>query len=101
MSATDYEEDGLEHPEPDNTLIRPSTRCGHRLDPDGPVYDNKKLADTSLVFLIIVGLPAHPRIAASLLSYLLWPRRNLAKDVIGTSCQHNMHRRANCLCARK
>ena len=40
-SATDYEEDGLEHPEPDNALIRPSTRCGHRTDPDGPVHDNK------------------------------------------------------------
>ena len=41
VSATDYEEDGLEQPEPDNTLMRPSTRCCYRLDPDGPVHDNK------------------------------------------------------------
>ena len=41
VSATDYEEGALEHPEPYNTPIRPSTRCGHRLDPDVPVHDNK------------------------------------------------------------
>ena len=40
-SATDYKQGGLEHPELENTIIRPSARCGHRLDPDGTVYDNK------------------------------------------------------------
>ena len=41
VSATDYEEDGLVRPDPDNTPMRPTTRCGHRHDPDGPVHDNK------------------------------------------------------------
>ena len=41
VSATDYEEGGLVHPEPDDTLMRPTARCGHRHDPDGPVHDNK------------------------------------------------------------
>ena len=41
-----------------------------------------------------MGLPAHPRIADSFSStYMLWSPQYLAKEVIGTSCQRNMHKR--------